>query len=85
MLCVEAVGVICAVLLTELGGIHQLKECNNFIGRSDWYLRLQIEHNQRLDIVDTIICVMPGKITNKSHRRNYNYIIVLSNSEWCLA
>lgn len=81
----ESFGVVYAVPLAELGGIHRLKECNHLIGRPDWYLGLQTERDQQLDVVDTAKWVMPEKITDNSHREDYSYIVTLGNSKWGLA
>ncbi|MDD1783247.1 chemotaxis protein CheW [Enterovibrio sp. ZSDZ35] len=81
----ESFGVTYAVPLAELGGIHRLEECNHLIGRPDWYLGLQTERDQQLDIVDTAKWVMPEKITDNSHRDGYSYIVLLGDSKWGLA
>ncbi len=81
----ESMGVTYAVPLAELGGIHQLGECNHLIGRPDWYLGLQTERDQQLDIVDTAKWVMPEKITDNSHRDDYSYVVILGDSKWGLA
>ncbi|KXF81322.1 chemotaxis protein CheW [Enterovibrio coralii] len=81
----ESFGVTYAVPLAELGGIHKLEECNHLIGRPDWYLGLQTEREQQLDVVDTAKWVMPEKITDNSHRDGYSYIVLLGDSKWGLA
>lgn len=81
----ESVGVIYAVPLAELGGIHRLVSCNHLIGRPDWYLGLQIEQKKQLDVVDTGKWVMPEKIADNRHRDDYSYIVMLGNSKWGLA
>ncbi|PCE67846.1 chemotaxis protein CheW [Salinivibrio sp. YCSC6] len=81
----ESMGVTYAVPLAELGGIHQLGDCNHLIGRPDWYLGLQTEKHQQLDVVDTARWVMPEKLADNSHRDDYNYIVILGDSKWGLA
>ncbi|WP_028024798.1 chemotaxis protein CheW [Enterovibrio calviensis] len=81
----ESFGVTYAVPLAELGGIHRLEDCNHLIGRPDWYLGLQTERDQQLDVVDTAKWVMPEKITDNSHREGYSYIVLLGDSKWGLA
>ncbi|WP_407331052.1 chemotaxis protein CheW [Enterovibrio sp. 27052020O] len=81
----ESFGVTYAVPLAELGGIHKLEDCNHLIGRPDWYLGLQTERDQQLDVVDTAMWVMPEKITDNSHRDGYSYIVILGDSKWGLA
>lgn len=81
----ESFGVTYAVPLAELGGIHQLSECNHLIGRPNWYLGLQTEREQQLDVVDTAKWVMPEKIKDNAHREDYSYIVLLGDSKWGLA
>lgn len=81
----ESMGVTYAVPLAELGGIHQLGDCNRLIGRPDWYLGLQTEKQQQLDVVDTARWVMPEKLADNQHRDDYNYIVILGDSKWGLA
>ncbi|WP_394210698.1 chemotaxis protein CheW [Enterovibrio calviensis] len=81
----ESFGVTYAVPLAELGGIHRLEDCNHLIGRPDWYLGLQTERDQQLDVVDTAMWVMPEKITDNNHREGYSYIVILGDSKWGLA
>ncbi|USH03210.1 chemotaxis protein CheW [Grimontia kaedaensis] len=81
----ESFGVTYAVPLAELGGIHKLEDCNHLIGRPDWYLGLQTERDQQLDVVDTAKWVMPEKIADNSHRDDYSYIVILGDSKWGLA
>ncbi|WP_281544055.1 chemotaxis protein CheW [Grimontia sp. SpTr1] len=81
----ESFGVTYAVPLAELGGIHRLEDCNHLIGRPDWYLGLQTERDQQLDVVDTAKWVMPEKIADNNHRDDYSYIVILGDSKWGLA
>ncbi|PSV23353.1 chemotaxis protein CheW [Photobacterium leiognathi subsp. mandapamensis] len=81
----EVNGVMFAVALTELGGIHQLAELNRLLGRPSWYLGLQSSREQKLDVVDTARWVMPEKLIDDEHRGNYRYIVMLGESQWGLA
>ncbi|WP_305830414.1 chemotaxis protein CheW [Photobacterium leiognathi] len=81
----EVNGVMFAVALTELGGIHQLAELNRLLGRPSWYLGLQSSRDQKLDVVDTARWVMPEKLVDDEHRENYRYIVMLGESHWGLA
>ncbi|EGU54317.1 CheW domain-containing protein [Vibrio nigripulchritudo ATCC 27043] len=79
-------GVTFAVPLDELGGIHRKnEELNHLIGRPDWYLGLQTNRSDQLDVVDTARWVMSEKLTDNSHRENYEYIVMLGESHWGLA
>ncbi|RXJ72935.1 chemotaxis protein CheW [Veronia nyctiphanis] len=81
----ECHGVKYAVPLAHLGGILSLGECSHLIGRPDWYIGLQTEKDQKLDIVDLAKWVMPEKITDNCHRDDYSYIVILGDSMWGLA
>lgn len=74
-----------AVPLDELGGIHQLGELNHLIGRPKWYLGLQTNKDQQLDVVDTAKWVMADKLVDDSYKENYQYIVMLGESQWGLA
>ncbi|USD65996.1 chemotaxis protein CheW [Vibrio sp. SCSIO 43136] len=75
-----------AVPLDELGGIHRkADEINHLIGRPDWYLGLQTNKSDQLDVVDTARWVMAEKLKDNEHRKNYQYIVMLGDSMWGLA
>lgn len=74
-----------AVPLDELGGIHQLTRVNHLIGRPSWYLGLQTNRDQQLDVVDTAKWVMPDKLADDEYKSSYQYIVMLGNSMWGLA
>ncbi|MFD2180235.1 chemotaxis protein CheW [Veronia pacifica] len=81
----ECHGVKYAVPLAHLGGILSLGECSHLLGRPDWYIGLQTEKDQKLDVVDLAKWVMPEKITDNCHRDDYSYIVILGDSMWGLA
>nr|WP_299016375.1 chemotaxis protein CheW [uncultured Photobacterium sp.] len=81
----EVNGVIFAVRLTELGGIHQLGEVNHLLGRPPWYLGLMTNREHQLDVVDTARWVMPEKLISDEHQDEYRYIVMLGESKWGLA
>lgn len=74
-----------AVPLDELGGINQLGEPSHLIGRPRWYLGLQTQREQQLDVVDTAKWVMAEKLKDDSHQEAYQYIVMLGESMWGLA
>jgi len=78
-------GVKFAVPLDELGGIHQIADLNNLIGRPKWYLGLQTNRENQLDVVDTARWVMANKLTDDSYKDDYQYIVMLGESFWGLA
>ncbi|KXO14230.1 CheW domain protein [Moritella sp. JT01] len=77
----EVAGVIFAVPLTELGGIHQAETVNSLFGKPDWYLGLMQHREQKLSVVDTAQWVMPEQNMGEI---DYKYQIQLSQSNWVL-
>ncbi|SHO55926.1 chemotaxis protein CheW [Vibrio quintilis] len=81
----EVNGVMFAVPLDELGGIHRLETLNHLIGRPSWYLGLQTNRDDQLDVVDTACWVMADKLTDENYKSGYQYIVMLGDSSWGLA
>ncbi|QMV15046.1 chemotaxis protein CheW [Vibrio spartinae] len=77
--------IIFAVPLDELGGIHRLEKVSHLIGRPQWYLGLQTNRDQQLDVVDTARWVMSEKLKNDDYKDSYQYIVMLGDSTWGLA
>jgi len=77
----EVAGVIFAVPLTELGGIHQTEVVNSLFGKPDWYLGIMQHREQKLSVVDTAQWVMPEQDMGEI---DYKYQIQLSESNWVL-
>ncbi|WP_017220956.1 chemotaxis protein CheW [Moritella dasanensis] len=77
----EVAGVIFAVPLTELGGIHQVDTVNSLFGKPDWYLGIIQHRDQKLSVVDTAQWVMPEQNMGAI---DYKYQIQLSDSNWVL-
>jgi purine-binding chemotaxis protein CheW len=78
-------GMTFAVPLDELGGIHQIGELSHLIGRPAWYLGLQSSRESQLDVVDTAMWVMPDVLKDDSYKEDYQYIVMLGESNWGLA
>jgi purine-binding chemotaxis protein CheW len=78
-------GVTFAVALDELGGIHRLGNLSHLIGRPKWYLGLQTNRDNQLDVVDTAKWVMPEKLTDIAYKDLYQYVVMLGDSHWGLA
>ncbi|WED25858.1 chemotaxis protein CheW [Vibrio sp. DW001] len=78
-------GVLFAVPLDELGGIHKTTEMSHLIGRPNWYLGLQTNKDNQYDVVDTAKWVMADKLKDESHKEAYQYIVMLGDSSWGLA
>ncbi|CAH8204214.1 Chemotaxis protein CheW [Vibrio aestuarianus] len=81
----EVNGVTFAVPLDELGGIHRMGSLNHLIGRPAWYLGLQTNKDNQLDVVDTAKWVMAEKLYDDSYKEGYQYIVMLGESMWGLA
>jgi purine-binding chemotaxis protein CheW len=81
----EVNGVTFAVPLDELGGIHKIGELSHLIGRPSWYLGLQTSRDSQLDVVDTAKWVMPEKLQDDLYKDEYQYIVMLGQSNWGLA
>ncbi|WP_111976669.1 chemotaxis protein CheW [Algibacillus agarilyticus] len=82
----EVAGLILAVPLTELGGIHNLEKMNSLFGKPNWFLGVMVHRKQKLNVVDTARWVMPDKYDAKLEESlNYRYLIMLGDSGWGLA
>lgn len=71
--------------LDELGGIHRITELNHLIGKPGWYLGLQTNREQKFDVVDTAKWVMADKLRDEQYKDNYQYVVMLGESNWGLA
>lgn len=78
-------GVTFAVPLDELGGIHRRGEMSHLIGRPGWYLGLQTNKDDQLDVVDTAKWVMSDRLTDEEYKQAYQYVVMLGESNWGLA
>lgn len=79
-------GLKLAVPLKSLGGIHQWKEPNTIFGKPKWYLGMMTNREEKLNVVDTALWVMPEKYTAEmAETLDYKYLIMLGESEWGLA
>lgn len=78
----EVAGVLFAVPLTDLGGIHQLGEVTSLFGQPGWYKGIMTSREQKMNVVDTAEWVMPGQ---HLEMENYKYLIMLGESPWGLA
>ena len=82
----EVAGLTLAVPLTSLGGIQKLKKVNQLFGKPDWFMGVQLNREQQINVVDTTRWVMPEKYTDQlAQSLDYQYIILLGDSGWGLA
>ena len=82
----EVGGLTIAVPLIELGGIHNADKTNSLMGKPDWFKGVMVHRDENINVVDTALWVMPEKCDEKlKDSLNYQYIIMLSNSQWGLS
>jgi len=78
-------GLTVAVPLIELGGIHNIEKITALMGKPEWYKGVMIHREEKINIVDTAMWVMPEKCDeNMKDSLNYQYVIMLSDSSWGL-
>ena len=80
-------GLTLAVPLVKLGGIHRMdQEVTSLFGKPDWFMGLMPSHNGNINVIDTSRWVMPEKYAEaKTQGLNYEFIILLDESQWGLA
>ncbi|WP_245942463.1 chemotaxis protein CheW [Candidatus Colwellia aromaticivorans] len=79
-------GLILAVPLIELGGIHQVDKTTPLIGKPEWFKGVMLYRDVKINVVDTALWVMPEKCDEKLKKSlNYQYIIMLNKSGWGLS
>lgn len=81
----EVAGLVLAVPLKELGGIHNLTEVNSLIGKPKWFKGVMLNREKKLNVVDSALWVMPEKYdVNMKDSIDYKYLITLGESDWGL-
>jgi purine-binding chemotaxis protein CheW len=81
----EVAGLIIAVPLIELGGIHKIDKTTALMGKPDWLKGVMLHGEKKITVVDTARWVMPEKCDEALiSALNYQYIIMLSDSSWGL-
>ncbi|WP_448213076.1 chemotaxis protein CheW [Colwellia sp. MEBiC06753] len=81
----DVAGLTIAVPLIELGGIHNVDHINALMGKPDWFKGVMLYREEKINVVDTALWVMPEKCDQQlKDSINYQYIIMLSNSRWGL-
>jgi purine-binding chemotaxis protein CheW len=79
-------GLILAVPLIELGGIHKVNKTTPLMGKPEWFKGVMLYREEKINVVDTALWVMPEKCDEKlKNSLNYQYVILLSNSSWGLS
>lgn len=81
----DVAGLIIAVPLIELGGIHNVEKTNSLVGKPEWFKGVMLHREEKINVVDTALWVMPEKCNQTlKDSLNYQYIIMLNNSHWGL-
>jgi purine-binding chemotaxis protein CheW len=79
-------GLTLAVPLIELGGIHKVDKTASLMGKPDWFKGVMLYRDEKINVVDTALWVMPEKYDDKLKASlNYQYIIMLNKSGWGLS
>lgn len=79
-------GLTLAVPLIELGGIHLADKTTSLMGKPEWYKGVMLYREEKINVVDTALWVMPEKCDDKLKKSlNYQYIIMLNKSGWGLS
>lgn len=82
----DVAGLTVAVPLTELGGIHKMDKLSNLPGKPDWFMGVMLHRDEKINVVNTALWVMPEKYDEAMENElDYQYIIMLDNSNWGLA
>ena len=81
----DVAGLTIAVPLIELGGIHNVDKTTSLMGKPDWFKGVMVHREDKINVVDTALWVMPEKCNDALiNSLNYQYIIMLSDSSWGL-
>jgi purine-binding chemotaxis protein CheW len=81
----EVAGLIIAVPLIELGGIHNVGNTTSLMGKPSWFKGVMIHREEQISVVDTALWVMPDKCDdNLLNSLQYQYVIMLGSSKWGL-
>jgi len=81
----DVAGLLIAVPLIELGGIHNVEKTTSLMGKPDWFKGVMLHREDKINVVDTALWVMPEKCNDSLlNSLNYQYVIMLDNSHWGL-
>ncbi|WP_448563779.1 chemotaxis protein CheW [Thalassotalea ganghwensis] len=82
----DVAGLTIAVPLIELGGIHNVDKTTSLVGKPDWFKGVMVHRDDKINVVDTALWVMPEKCDQALlDGLNYQYIIMLNESNWGLS
>jgi len=81
----DVAGLLIAVPLIELGGIHNAEKTTGLMGKPDWFKGVMLHREEKINVVDTALWVMPEKCDQTlKDSLNYQYVIMLNNTSWGL-
>jgi len=81
----DVAGLIIAVPLVELGGIHNVDSTTSLLGKPSWFKGVMVHRQENINVVDTAQWVMPEKCNDSlMESLDYQYVIMLSDSSWGL-
>ncbi|WP_085298093.1 chemotaxis protein CheW [Cognaticolwellia mytili] len=81
----DVAGLTVAVPLIELGGIHNSDKTTALMGKPKWFKGVMLRRDEKINVVDTALWVMPEKCDEKLlSALDYQYIIMLNDSNWGL-
>lgn len=82
----DVAGLVLAVPLQELGGIHNLEEVTHLFGKPDWFMGVMVNRERKVNVVESARWVMPEKYSAELEAElDYKYLIMLGESDWGLA
>jgi len=82
----DVAGLTIAVPLIELGGIHNEDKTTSLVGKPDWFTGVMLHRDEKINVVNTALWVMPEKCDEAlKNSLNYQYIVMLGNSHWGLS
>jgi len=81
----DVAGLVIAVPLVELGGIHNVDSTTSLLGKPPWFKGVMVHREDNINVVDTAQWVMPEKCNDSlMEALDYQYVIMLSDSSWGL-
>lgn len=81
----DVAGLTIAVPLIELGGIYNVDKTSSLVGKPDWFKGVMLHRDDKINIVDTALWVMPEKCDQAlKDSLLYKYVIMLGDSHWGL-
>ena len=81
----EVAGLVLALPLVELGGIHTLTKVSPIVGKPPWFMGLLIKGDDTYQCIDTARCIVPERYTSELQASiDYKFAIQLGKSPYVL-